>query len=58
MVNLLRDRQVLLILDNIEQVIEAAPQIADRLTGCPNQTMLATSRMPPSAVSIGTPSLP
>jgi hypothetical protein len=40
----LRERELLLVLDNIEQVIDAAPALSDLLTDCPRLTMLATSR--------------
>jgi predicted ATPase/DNA-binding CsgD family transcriptional regulator len=40
----LRDRELLLVLDNLEQVLEAAPQVADLLAACPALTVLATSR--------------
>jgi predicted ATPase/serine/threonine protein kinase/DNA-binding CsgD family transcriptional regulator len=40
----LRDKQLLLILDNFEQVITAAPQVADLLAACPQLKVLATSR--------------
>jgi predicted ATPase/DNA-binding XRE family transcriptional regulator len=40
----LRDRQMLIVLDNFEQVIEAAPDIATLLSGVPGCTILATSR--------------
>ena len=42
----LRERSLLLILDNFEQVRSAAPIVADILTGCPRVTILVTSREP------------
>lgn len=39
-------RQALVVLDNFEQVVEAAPQIAELLAACPRVKALATSRMP------------
>ena len=41
----LRDRELLLILDNFEQVLSAAPDITDLLGDCPGLTVLATSRV-------------
>lgn len=38
----LRRRQLLLVLDNFEQVIEAAPLVADLLTRCPQVKVVAT----------------
>jgi predicted ATPase/transcriptional regulator with XRE-family HTH domain len=40
----LRERQVLILLDNCEQVVEAAPQIGQLLAACSGLTVLATSR--------------
>jgi len=40
----LRDKQLLLVLDNFEQVTDAAPQIADLLGACPTLKVLSTSR--------------
>ncbi|MCC6793431.1 MAG: AAA family ATPase [Thermomicrobiales bacterium] len=40
----LRPRQLLLVLDNLEQVIDAAPLVANLLTLCPRLKVLATSR--------------
>ena len=38
------ERQLLLLLDNLEQVIEAAPQLSALLGACANLNMLVTSR--------------
>ena len=38
------ERELCLLLDNLEQVIEAAPELAALLEGCPNLTLLVTSR--------------
>jgi class 3 adenylate cyclase len=40
----LRNREILLVLDNFEQVVEAAPLVGGLLTGCPGLKVLATSR--------------
>jgi predicted ATPase/DNA-binding SARP family transcriptional activator len=40
----LRPRQTLLVLDNFEQVVDAATDIGDLLASCPSLTMLVTSR--------------
>lgn len=42
----LRAKRLLLLLDNLEQVTEAAPLLADWLAGAPGLTILATSRVP------------
>jgi predicted ATPase/DNA-binding CsgD family transcriptional regulator len=41
----LRPRQTLLVLDNFEQVVEAAPALDHLLTRCPGLKVLATSRV-------------
>src|SRR5581483_7520071 len=38
------NQELLLVLDNLEQVLGAAPQIAELLAACPNLHVLATSR--------------
>jgi predicted ATPase/class 3 adenylate cyclase len=40
----IHERELLLLLDNLEQVIEAAPELSALLQACPNLTLLATSR--------------
>jgi predicted ATPase/DNA-binding XRE family transcriptional regulator len=40
----LKDRRMLLILDNFEHLASAAPGVADLLAGCPQLKVLATSR--------------
>lgn len=42
----LRNRRLLLVIDNWEQVIVAAPEVAALLASCPGVTVLATSRAP------------
>jgi predicted ATPase/DNA-binding CsgD family transcriptional regulator len=41
---LLRERTLLLVLDNLEQVVQAAPSVAELLASCPRLVVLATSR--------------
>jgi predicted ATPase/class 3 adenylate cyclase len=38
------ERELLLLLDNLEQVVEAAPQFGSLLEACPNLKLLVTSR--------------
>ena len=38
------ERELLLLLDNLEQVVEAAPELASLVEACPNLTLLVTSR--------------
>src|SRR5215472_9903855 len=40
----LRERHLLLLLDNFEQIIPAAPQLAGLLASCPRLSLLVTSR--------------
>ncbi|MGE5334715.1 MAG: ATP-binding protein [Nitrososphaerota archaeon] len=42
----LRDQNMLLVLDNLEQVVECAPLLADLLAACPHLSLLVTSRVP------------
>src|SRR6266568_827031 len=39
-----RDKRLLLLLDNFEQIAEAAPRLVDLLVGCPGLKILVTSR--------------
>src|SRR5207237_6128990 len=41
----LREKKLLLLLDNFEQVVNAAPCLADLLTTCPKLKILVTSRI-------------
>lgn len=38
------EREMLLLLDNLEQVVDAAPELADLVEACPNLHLLVTSR--------------
>ena len=38
------DRQMLLVIDNFEQVIDAAPEVSELLSRCPSLQMIVTSR--------------
>src|SRR5262249_17996861 len=40
----LKERQLLLVLDNFEQVLAAAPRVAELLTACPDLKVRVTSR--------------
>src|SRR5229473_2991911 len=40
----LQEKHLLLLLDNFEQVIAAAPQLVDLLASCPDLSILVTSR--------------
>jgi predicted ATPase len=42
----LHEKQLLLLLDNFEQVVAAAPQVGELLAECPGLKVLATSRVP------------
>ncbi len=42
----LRDRHTLLVLDNFEHVLDAAPPVGEVLSSAPNVKVLATSRIP------------
>src|SRR5215207_3245544 len=41
----LRSKRLLLVLDNFEQIVDAAPLVADLLGACPALTVLVTSRV-------------
>jgi predicted ATPase/class 3 adenylate cyclase len=42
----LRDKQLLLLLDNLEQLVDVAPRLAELLANAPGLKLLATSRSP------------
>ena len=45
-VSLIGDREVLLVLDNLEQIVDAAPDVAELASRCPELRLLVTSRVP------------
>jgi predicted ATPase/DNA-binding CsgD family transcriptional regulator/transcriptional regulator with XRE-family HTH domain len=46
LVEVLEERQQFLVLDNFEQVLAAAVSLTELLAGCPNLSLLVTSRVP------------
>mgnify|MGYP006330482497 CR=1 FL=1 len=46
LIDYLRDRRLLLVLDNVEHMLVSAPDLAQVLTACPTLTVLTTSRQP------------
>lgn len=46
LVRFLADREMLLVLDNFEQVVDAAPGVVDLMVSCPRLKVLVTSRIP------------
>jgi predicted ATPase/DNA-binding CsgD family transcriptional regulator len=46
LIDALRERHLLLVLDNFERVVEAATLVGDLLAACPRLTILVTSREP------------
>ena len=42
----LQGKQLLLVLDNFEHLVEAAPEVAELIESCPDLTVLVTSRTP------------
>lgn len=46
LIDYLQDRRLLLLVDNVEHLLDAAPLMAELLTACPGVRLLATSRAP------------
>ena len=46
LINAVGDRRILLVLDNVEHVLDAAPFVARLVAACPSLVVLATSRAP------------
>jgi len=46
LIGLLRGKEALLVLDNFEHVLDAAPEVVALIEGCPDLTVLVTSRAP------------
>jgi predicted ATPase/class 3 adenylate cyclase len=46
LIDYLRDREVLLVLDNVERVVEAAPELSRWLAAAPRAKVISTSRIP------------
>jgi predicted ATPase len=46
LVDHLREKSLLLVLDNFEHLLEAAPEVAELIEACPNLVVVATSRAP------------
>jgi predicted ATPase/DNA-binding CsgD family transcriptional regulator len=46
LIQVIQERQLLLVLDNFEHVLAAAPAVAELLGACPDLKVLATSRTP------------
>ena len=46
LISLLRERELLLVLDNFEHVMDAAPEVSGLVEACPKLTVLVTSRAP------------
>ena len=46
LVDHLRDKNLLLVLDNLEHLLQAAPEVAALIEACPGLVVLATSRAP------------